>query len=149
MIVAMQRLARRPATVMRLWAGVSSGWVAAVASCAWLQIEDQVEAGRDVARDVAGLDCDGTAAAIAKCLAEAEAAVGVSWGDIAAVAWDYEAMTIVAWFFLPPLGLLLAALLALRVLRAKMAVRAIAPRDMVDAADGVLIRPAGGALMEF
>jgi hypothetical protein len=119
MIVAMQRLAKRPTTVIRLWAWVSLGWLAAMASLAWLQIEDQVEAGREVAREVAGLDCEGPAAAVAKCLTKAEAAIGVSWGDIAAVAWHYEAIAIVAWFFLPPLGLLLAALLAMRVLREK------------------------------
>ncbi len=102
MIVAVQRLARRPTTMMRLWACASLAWLAAVASLAWEQIEDQVEAGREVARDVAVLDCEGTAAAIAKCLAKAEAAAGVSWGDIAAVAWEYEPITIAAWFFLPP-----------------------------------------------
>jgi hypothetical protein len=50
-------------------------------------------------------------------LAKAEAAAGVSWGDIAAVAWEYEPITIAAWFFLPPFGLLLAALLMMRVSR--------------------------------
>jgi hypothetical protein len=117
MIVAVQRLARRPTMVMSLWACVSLAWLAAVASLACEQIEDQVEAGREVAHDVAVLDCQGTAAAVAKCLAKAEAAVGVSWGDVAAVAWEYEAITIAAWFFLPPLGMLLAALLTMRVSR--------------------------------
>jgi hypothetical protein len=117
MIVAVQRLARRPTTMMRLWACASLAWLAAVASLAWEQIEDQVEAGREVARDVAVLDCEGTAAAIAKCLAKAEAAAGVSWGDIAAVAWEHAPITIAAWFFLPPFGLLLAALLMMRVSR--------------------------------
>lgn len=119
MIVAVQNLARRPTMVMRLWAFVSFAWLAVVASVAWERIEDQVEAGREVARDVAVLDCQGTAAAIAKCLAKAEAAVGASWGDVAAVAWEYEATTIAAWFFLPPLGMLLAALLTMRASRAQ------------------------------
>ncbi len=100
MIVAMQRLARRTMMVMGLWAVASLGWLAAVASVAWRQIEAQVAAGLEVARDVAALDCEGAPAAIAECLINAEMAVGVSWGDIAAVAWQYEAVTIVAWFFL-------------------------------------------------
>jgi hypothetical protein len=127
MIVAMQRLARRTMMVMGLWAVASLGWLAAVASVAWRQIEAQVAAGLEVARDVAALDCEGAPAAIAECLINAEMAVGVSWGDIAAVAWQYEAVTIVAWFFLPPLGLLLAALLVMRASAAKWRVASSRP----------------------
>jgi hypothetical protein len=129
MIVAMQRMAKRPRTVMSLWAGVSFGWLAGLAVLAWLQIEGQVQAGHEVARDVAGLDCEGSAA-VAKCLAAAEAAVGVSWGDIAAVAWQYEAIAILAYCFLPPLSLLLVALLAMGSVR--VAGRAVMPRRAVS-----------------
>lgn len=129
MNVAMQRLAERPRVVMKLWAGVSLAWLAGLAILAWLQIAAQVQAGREVARDVAGLDCEGSAAVVSNCLATAEAAAGVSWGDIAAVAWQYEAIAILACCFLPPLGLFLAAWLAMRALR-EMTGRAGPPRDV-------------------
>ena len=125
MIVAMQKIPERPGTLMRLWAGVSLGWLAALVILAGLQIEGQVQAGQEVARDVARLDCEGSTVAN-QCLATAQAAAGVSWSEVAAVAWEYEAAAILAWCFLPPLGLLLAALLAARVVRE--ADRAGAPR---------------------
>src|SRR5205814_1401871 len=109
MIVAMQKLAERPGALMRLWARVSLGWLAGLAILAWLWIEGEVQAGQEVARDVAGLDCEGSAAVVSQCLAMAQAAIGVSWSEIAAVAWEYEADAILAWCFLPPLGFLLAA----------------------------------------
>ena len=102
-----------PKRLLQIWALAALVWLASVGTIAWLRIDEQVAAEDSVAQDLARLDCP-RGPELAACLAAADEATGASWRDIAGVAWQFEAPTLVGWFALPPIVALLGLVVLMR-----------------------------------
>ena len=95
---------------INLWLAFTVVWALAVVGIVASRLDDQVAASRDLAREIALLDC-----ASASCAADEK--MVTRWSDLVALMVEYRAPLLLEVTFLPPLGALGIALVVLAVRR--------------------------------
>jgi hypothetical protein len=89
---------------------VSFVWVAALLLFVGARIDEQVKASRELARDIARLDCPVQRASCA-----GKPMMRETWLDVADVVWTFGGRYVLALLLAPPAALLVVGVAALRV----------------------------------
>jgi hypothetical protein len=93
--------------VLRLWVGATILWLTVVGIGFCLRVTDQVDAQRDIDRDLQMIECETKAVAAADC--RVETAVGgydASWSRVAGFFAAYGVSILCWWALAPPCGCL-------------------------------------------